>query len=167
MSENNIYHNCLGDLDRKDTLPQSKLTDKLSGSSPASSEFSARKQVPDPSKDAQPREGEGCMSYQETFRVRLRALCISTGRPLYKIAEDIRLASPTLSRYVSGQRTPDLAIVVRLARHFGVTTDWLLGLDEGEPRIVLSEGTGWLLSLYHRAAEKDRKAIKLILEKYE
>lgn len=42
-------------------------------------------------------------------------------------AESLGISGTVLSRYESGARTPDTATLVRLARFYGVTTDYLLG----------------------------------------
>lgn len=46
-----------------------------------------------------------------------------------EFARKVGLAQNTYSRYESGERIPDIEVLVRLAARLGVSTDWLLGLD--------------------------------------
>ncbi len=58
----------------------------------------------------------------------------------------IGVGKSAISQYESGAREPDTAILRRIAASFGVTTDWLLGLDgppgpmAKEPRAVYATG---------------------------
>jgi len=46
-----------------------------------------------------------------------------------EFARKVGLAQNTYNRYESGERIPDIEVLVRLAARLGVSTDWLLGLD--------------------------------------
>ena len=46
-----------------------------------------------------------------------------------EFARKVGIAQNTYSRYESGERIPDIEVLVRLAARLGVSTDWLLGLD--------------------------------------
>lgn len=45
------------------------------------------------------------------------------------LASALDRTAATVSRWEQGTREPDLATVVKLARLFGVSTDWLLGME--------------------------------------
>ncbi len=66
-------------------------------------------------------------SFLSVFSDRLRTL-----RGELKQAEFARrvgIAQNTYNRYESGERIPDIEVLVRLAARLGVSADWLLGLD--------------------------------------
>lgn len=46
-----------------------------------------------------------------------------------EFARKVGLAQNTYNRYESGERIPDIEVLARLAARLGVSTDWLLGLD--------------------------------------
>lgn len=46
------------------------------------------------------------------------------------IAKAAGLSSQRFGNYVQGTRTPDIFVLARIARVLGVSTDWLLGLNE-------------------------------------
>lgn len=63
------------------------------------------------------------------FREHMRQLCESTGKPLREIAEGLKISAPTLSRYLTGNRLPEITYLVKVAEHFHVSLDWLVGLS--------------------------------------
>lgn len=101
----------------------------------------------------------------EIFRENLRSLVQSRGKLMKEVAYDINIAPASLSRYLSGQRDPDLEYVVRMAEYFGVSIDWLLGVN-GKKFDVLPPEIQEFSELYSLASPEDRRVIKVILEKY-
>lgn len=73
------------------------------------------------------------------FKKNLRDLIESRGLYAKDIAAEINVSTPTLSRYLQGVREPELKYVVRLARYFGVSVDWLLGLSNDRYEAVPTE----------------------------
>jgi len=77
---------------------------------------------------------------------RLRELRTARGLTQAEFGKLIGVGKSAVSQYESGARAPDTAALRRIAASFGVTTDWLLGLDESrdpmvkEPRAVYSAG---------------------------
>ena len=55
-------------------------------------------------------------------------------RPAREIAEVLGITQQTLTGYERGRAEPDCTTLARLARHYGVTTDWLL--DVKPPRHI-------------------------------
>lgn len=49
-------------------------------------------------------------------------------RPARTIASTLGITQQTLTGYERGRAEPDLAMLVKLARQYNVTTDWLLGV---------------------------------------
>ena len=94
------------------------------------------------------------------FTQRLRLLTYARKLNFADVMKDCSLPSNTLYRYDNGTRKPDAKTLAKLAVYFGVSIDWLLGLDEYEGE------DAELLTLYHRAYPQDRQAIMAILSKY-
>ena len=46
------------------------------------------------------------------------------------VAEEVGIDQRSLSNYETGKTNPDSEIVIRLARFFGVTCDYLLGVSD-------------------------------------
>jgi transcriptional regulator with XRE-family HTH domain len=82
-----------------------------------------------------------------------------------EVANDINIAPASLSRYLSGKRDPDLEYVVRMSEYFGVSIDWLLGVN-GRKFDVLPPEIQEFAELYALASPDDRRVVKVILEKY-
>ncbi|GGE48636.1 hypothetical protein GCM10011391_29330 [Pullulanibacillus camelliae] len=47
-----------------------------------------------------------------------------------QLASQLNISNVQLSRYESGDRTPDPEVIARIARFFDVSTDYLLGLQD-------------------------------------
>ena len=78
-------------------------------------------------------------TYMETktiFVERLQELvkiqCKEKRATVNKIAHDMGMNQPTLHRYLSGEREPNISSLALIARYFNVSADWLLGLKEYE-----------------------------------
>ncbi len=66
-------------------------------------------------------------NFRETFCLRLRELRGSENQTNF--AKAIGLRQTTYSNFERGTREPGLQIVGEIATRFGVSVDWLLGLD--------------------------------------
>ena len=99
------------------------------------------------------------------FRQRLRELIDSRGKLIQQVAEETGISKITMSRYLNGHRDPDLKYVVALARYFGVSVDWILGLG-GEKFDVLPRETKEFVHLINLASPHDRRVIDAVLCKY-
>lgn len=60
---------------------------------------------------------------------RLKELRAEKGLTQGQVAEHFKISSVTYLRYEKGQREPSLEMLVGFVRFFGVTTDYLLGLE--------------------------------------
>lgn len=99
------------------------------------------------------------------FRANLRRLIEVRGFTVKGFAAEVEITAATLSRYLSGDRTPDLPYVVRLAQYFNVSIDWLLGLN-GEMFDVMPKELQTVAKLYSVATLDDRNVVQAVLSKY-
>lgn len=58
---------------------------------------------------------------------RVRELRKENKMTMKQLGEIIGVAESTISQYETGKREPDNEMLLRLAEHFGVTVDFLLG----------------------------------------
>lgn len=78
-----------------------------------------------------------------------------------EVADALGLSISAYCNYEYGQRDPQTSILVGLARLYGVSADYLLGLDEPElseaPRVILASQSPRRKELLERAGLKDFK----------
>ena len=99
------------------------------------------------------------------FRENLRNLINVRGVTIKAFAEEVNASSATISRYLSGDRTPDLPYVVKIAEYFNVSIDWLLGIN-GDKFDVMPKEVQEVASLYSLASPDDRRVVQAVLGKY-
>ena len=99
------------------------------------------------------------------FKKNLRDLIESRGLYSKDIAAEINVSTPTHSRYLQSVREPELKYVVRLARYFGVSVDWLLGLSNDRYEALPAEVREFA-TLYALASPDDRTIVETVLKKY-
>ena len=99
------------------------------------------------------------------FRENLRRLISARGLTVKGFGEEINVTSATLSRYLSGNRTPDLPYVVKIAQYFNVSIDWLLGLN-GDQFDVMPKEIQEIAHLYSLSSLDDRRVVQAVLSKY-
>jgi transcriptional regulator with XRE-family HTH domain len=99
--------------------------------------------------------------FVSTFSERLKALRGEMKQA--EFARKVGLAQNSYNRYESGERVPDIAVLSQLASRLGVSTDWLLGLDEAAApkttlpdRVAESRASGYT---YCSACEQKDKTI--------
>lgn len=73
------------------------------------------------------------------FRDRLKRLIVVSGKTLTAFAKSVDIPAATISRYLSGAREPQFKYVVKIANHFDVSVDWLLGLNNDKDFCELHE----------------------------
>ena len=69
---------------------------------------------------------------QENFIKNLSNLLEENDITQRELAEKINVTEVTISRYLSGERSPRIEIVSKIADFFGVTTDYLLGISDAK-----------------------------------
>ena len=99
------------------------------------------------------------------FRENLTALVESRGITFVELGAATNMASTTLHRYISGDRTPDLPNLMRLAEYFDVSLDWLLGFSDERFECIPAEMRQFM-ELYNIASPDDRRVIQAVLSKY-
>lgn len=99
------------------------------------------------------------------FRENLKNLLSVRGYTIKGFAAEINASAATISRYLSGDRTPDLPYVVNIAAFFNVSIDWLLGIN-GDQFDVMPKEVQEVASLYSLASPDDRRVIQAVLGKY-
>ena len=99
------------------------------------------------------------------FRERLQRLFEGQNLTLNNLAADMHISSASLSRYLSGKRSPDLASLVLMAKYFNVSMEWLLGLTDGATDTLAPE-VREIADLYSIANPEDRAVIDMVLRKY-
>ncbi len=64
---------------------------------------------------------------------RIKQLRLKAGLTQVELAKTLDVSSALISAYELGERKPSLEILVELAGQFGVSTDYLLGIDRAIP----------------------------------
>lgn len=65
---------------------------------------------------------------------RLRELRLTRGMTQTQVGDLIGVSCVTIGRYEAGEREPSNAKIAALADYFGVSVDYLMGRDEGQPQ---------------------------------
>lgn len=99
------------------------------------------------------------------FKSNLRSLMSARGFSNLSFSEEVGIPAPTISRYLTGDRTPDLAYVVKIAHYFNVSIDWLLGFN-GDKFDIMPQEVQDVATRYSLASPDDRKVIQAVLQKY-
>ena len=99
------------------------------------------------------------------FRENMRVLIDGRGITRKALAEELGFSPITISRYISGARSPETEHLVAIANYFRVTVDWLLGIG-GERYETIPQNEKRLLDLYHVASSDDKGIIEAVLNKY-
>lgn len=86
-----------------------------------------------------------------TFHERLKELRDTSGQSQAQIAESLEIAPQNLSYYFNG-REPNYELLIKIAKLFNVTTDYLLGLSDIRNPKVTDDLYLSLLGHYNNAA---------------
>lgn len=93
---------------------------------------------------------------KEIFPRRLRELMEETDTTQEKLGEVLGVRRQTISLYVSGQSKPDWSQIAKIARHFGVMSDYLLGISDN--KVPENQDIGKKFGLNDKAIEGLEKA---------
>jgi len=93
--------------------------------------------------------------YKEVFSPRLKKAREYNGLTQREVAKTLRISNSTYAKYETGANEPSLQMLAMLAKLFGVSTDWLLGLSSESP----------IGSLKQLKEEQERQKILRQLEK--
>lgn len=100
------------------------------------------------------------------FREHLRHLMQTRNLSMKALGEELNVTPATLSRYLSGDRTPDLPYVVKIASYFNISIDWLLGFN-GDKYDIMPVEVQEIANLYQMASPQDRRVVQAVLDKYQ
>lgn len=99
------------------------------------------------------------------FRVRLDKLMESRSMTRASLAKVLGITPASLSRYLSGVRTPDLAYLIKLSEYFDVSVDWLLGMDR-DLSASFPDDVKEVAELYSIATQDDQNVVHAVLDRY-
>lgn len=101
----------------------------------------------------------------ESFRRNLKTLIHNRGLTLTGMSAELGMSTASLSRYLNGDRAPDLEYVLRIANYFDISVDWLLGLTGDRYNVMPADlqDVAWLYSL---ATKDDQNVVQAVLAKY-
>lgn len=68
------------------------------------------------------------------FSQRLRELREETGLSQKKLSENTSVSAASIGYYENGDREPGLDIAIEFAKYFGVSLDYIAGLEDHRPR---------------------------------
>ena len=70
---------------------------------------------------------------------KIKELRIAENLTQERLAEELNVSFQSISRWENGISTPDISLIPVIARYFGVSTDYLFGLQDEESEITRSE----------------------------
>ena len=77
--------------------------------------------------------------YECKIAEKLVELRTSKGVTQEEVAQSLSISNKTVSKWENGASTPDLPMVIELAKYYSVTTDTLLGLSEDKKQSTAEE----------------------------
>ena len=111
---------------------------------------------------------------QEIFVKRLIELMENADMTQIELANKIGTTNVTISRYISGERSPRIEIVAEIAKVFNVSIDYLLGMPSGKnKRFIENESMVELYKIVnhlgflneeHKLSKEQVTLIKKLLE---
>ena len=96
----------------------------------------------------------------DDFPIRLRRIRLSLSMQQEQVAQKIGVTKSTISTYENNARQPSLEMLVRLARLYNVSTDYLLGITDTvtiELTGLTDEDIGLVLTLVTLMAKKNEE----------
>lgn len=99
------------------------------------------------------------------FAKQFKELIDKRGLTQRAVAERINTTETTISRYVSGDRTPNIETAVELASVLGVTLDVLVGADLPAASRTPPD-VNILVACYEKASIVDRQVLWSLLDRY-
>lgn len=105
------------------------------------------------------------MYNKATFAKSFKSLIDKKGLTQRIVAERINTTETTISRYVSGDRTPNIETAVELTSVLGVSLDTLVGV-EPPAQARQAPDINILISCYKKASDADRQVLWSLLDRY-
>lgn len=102
---------------------------------------------------------------KNTFANSLKTLLEKRGITQRSLAKKLKTTEATVSRYISGNRTPNVETAVAIAEILGVSMDQLVGYEPpAAPRP--SPDVNILISCYSKASAPDRNVVWSLMDRY-
>ena len=102
---------------------------------------------------------------KNTFANSLKSLLEKRGITQRSLAKKLKTTEATVSRYTSGNRTPNVETAVAIAEILGVSMDQLVGYEPpAVPRP--SPDINILISCYSKASAPDRNVVWSLMDRY-
>ena len=99
------------------------------------------------------------------FSKRMEQVISRRGRSVPSIANDLNIATSTLTRYERGERMPSLDMLLLISSYFKVSIDWLVG-NASKEIAILPDDQKAMIHAYMNASDEDKLAVNRILAKY-
>ena len=64
------------------------------------------------------------------FSIKLKSLRISKNLTQQELSVEVGFSQPAIARWEAGKQTPNIDVVIKFAKFFEVSTDYLLGLED-------------------------------------
>lgn len=77
-------------------------------------------------------------------------------------AKALNISRQSYNFYENGKRDPDTNTLIALAKFFGVTTDYLLGIDESD--LEKEKAIDEAMTLYEQLSPEDKEKAKAFIE---
>lgn len=101
----------------------------------------------------------------DTFRRNLRMLIDSYGYTMTELSRELDMNTTSISRYFI-DRNPDIVSIWRIADHFDVSIDWLIGRSTSRYE-ALPPKIQKVANLYSAAKDSDKLVVDTLLQKYD
>lgn len=79
------------------------------------------------------------------------------------VARATGISNMTFSDWKNGKSTPKMDKIEKIAKYFGVTTDYMMGKKSEVPSLSMADEHFELIKLYSSLSEADQKAIMQIM----
>ena len=79
------------------------------------------------------------------------------------VARATGISNMTFSDWKKGKSTPKMDKIEKIAKYFGVTTDYMMGTKSEVPSLSMADEHLELIKLYSSLSEADQKAIMQIM----
>lgn len=94
---------------------------------------------------------------------RIQSLVDNEGRPAKHIMMELEISSNALSEWKKGKAKPSSEAIIKLAKHFGVSTDYLLTGEQAHSAATLtSEEQEWISLLHHIPLSERKECIGFV-----
>lgn len=81
------------------------------------------------------------------------------------VARATGISNMTFSDWKKGKSTPKMDKIEKIAKYFGVTTDYMMGKKSEVPSLSMADEHFELIKLYSSLSEADQKAIMQIMRR--